>query len=335
MASTGGESLSRNKSVTEPWITSPRKEATITVESTNESKDNTTNARIIANVTTESTNETSNEEKTFKSPKDTNGNVKTVNNDENKQTTEPEVHSQKNGNDQDNSFAEEKNNETKPTLVGNVIENKSVSGKSNDVSKTNSIADLEPVNDDDLDMYDPDLLITEEEKKAFEYMIEQKRGELQKDKAKFDKWVDSITRRRMFALSRLRKLGKCHGERFKFYGKVQDYVKEVESVLSSASSTTSVHSENNKSTPNSSKPPSASPNKNKSNPNSSKSPSASSTNSKQTNSKEPKTNGFSRETTGFVNVPKNDKNSDSIGDKVGNQNHTFNDETPTIVPVQS
>ncbi|XP_033751496.1 uncharacterized protein LOC117335535 [Pecten maximus] len=268
MASASDEKLSRNKSVTEPWITSPRKDENKKVESANETKDDTTDAKIIANLTPEpsdSSNVKSNEDVTSKSSTDNNESVKTdANNDDVKQSSLPtekpeqEVQSQENASEPNKSNSGENNKEIKPKIVGNVIETKSVPAKSNGLAQSNAIVDIDPINDDDVDMYDPELLITEEESKAFDHMIEQRRDEIVKDKAKFEKWVDSITRRRMFALSRLRKLGKCHGERFKLYGKVQDYVKEVESVLSSASSTRTIHSGNKNSTSKSSKPTSAS-----------------------------------------------------------------------------
>ncbi|XP_048731106.2 uncharacterized protein LOC125648189 isoform X2 [Ostrea edulis] len=81
--------------------------------------------------------------------------------------------------------------------------------------------------ENDLDEYDPDLFITEEEKKAFEYMLEQKRAEIVQRKEDFEKWVDTITRRRMFALSRMRKINISNGKRNKLYGKLEKFITDV------------------------------------------------------------------------------------------------------------
>ncbi|XP_060068262.1 putative uncharacterized protein DDB_G0291608 [Ylistrum balloti] len=308
------EKLSRNKSVTEPWITSPRNDDNKTEGSVNNTTEDTKNGKTALKETTEKpSNSTNNEDETSQSVSETANNESGKNEHSNNDIKEPSLVQEKaeqQSHESNNVTSETK--EIKPAIIGNVIVNKS--------AKSNGIVDFEPITDDDLDMYDPELLITEEEKKAFEYMIEQKKEKIEKDKAQFETWVDSITRRRMFALSRLRKLGKCHGERFQFYGKVQEYVKEVESVLSSVSSSTKVHSGNRITTAQSSKPPSST---------------SSPTTTKQASRHVPQTESLQRETTGFVNVPETDQKSDSISSNSMDNNSFTNDESPKIVPVQS
>jgi hypothetical protein len=92
---------------------------------------------------------------------------------------------------------------------------------------------ISKVDETDMDEYDPDLYITDEERKAFEYMLEQRRDEIIKQRENFKNWVYSITRRRMFALSRLRKINKCHKERMKFYDQIDDYVKTADQIIQS------------------------------------------------------------------------------------------------------
>lgn len=94
------------------------------------------------------------------------------------------------------------------------------------------------VDETDMDEYDPDLYITDEERKAFEYMLEQRRDEIIKQRENFKNWVHSITRRRMFALSRLRKINKCHKERMKFYDQIDDYVKTADQIIQSNGTST-------------------------------------------------------------------------------------------------
>lgn len=98
----------------------------------------------------------------------------------------------------------------------------------NDVDGVNDVVqEALALEENDLDEYDPDLFITEEEKKAFDYMLEQKRAEIVERKETFQKWVDTITRRRMFALSRMRKINLSHGKRNKLYSKLEVFIKDV------------------------------------------------------------------------------------------------------------
>lgn len=97
----------------------------------------------------------------------------------------------------------------------------------NENKVTDVLKEAKAVDENDLDEYDPDLFITDEEKKAFDYMLEQKRAEIIQRKETFQTWVDAITRRRMFALSRMRKINLSHGKRNKLYGKLEDFIREV------------------------------------------------------------------------------------------------------------
>ncbi|XP_062571154.1 uncharacterized protein LOC134233181 [Saccostrea cucullata] len=99
--------------------------------------------------------------------------------------------------------------------------------KPSDKVPVNVLQEALALEENDLDEYDPDLFITDEEKKAFEYMLEQKRAAIVQRKENFEKWVDAITRRRMFALSRMRKINLFHGKRNKLYGKLEKFISDV------------------------------------------------------------------------------------------------------------
>lgn len=105
-------------------------------------------------------------------------------------------------------------------------------------SKFKLSADLDP------DINDPEMFITDEQRLEFDAMLEQKRGEISNKRQAFDNWLDSLTRRRMFALSRLRKLGLQHKERLQLYGKVNNYVQQVEEGVRSATSSSIRSSKN-------------------------------------------------------------------------------------------
>lgn len=122
-------------------------------------------------------------------------------------------------------------------LVADVIKSTSTEKRENVANgNTGNEINSNILDENDLDEYDPDLIITEEERKAFEYMLAQKREEMEKRDEMFENWVDRFTRRRMFALSRMRKLNKGRIERLQFYNHVDSYVKSVETVLNSESS---------------------------------------------------------------------------------------------------
>ncbi|XP_061178317.1 uncharacterized protein LOC133186950 [Saccostrea echinata] len=129
-----------------------------------------------------------------------------------------------NGNDittkseQQDSVETNDNNNTEPT------ENNT---KLSDKVPADVLQEALALEENDLDEYDPDLFITDEEKKAFDYMLEQKRAAIVQRKENFEKWVDAITRRRMFALSRMRKINLFHGKRNKLYSKFEKFISEV------------------------------------------------------------------------------------------------------------
>ena len=66
-----------------------------------------------------------------------------------------------------------------------------------------------------------ELLMPEEEKLQIDARIEKRQQELLVYQDDFDLWYDKITRRRMFALARLRKLTKAHKNRIMFYERVR------------------------------------------------------------------------------------------------------------------
>lgn len=104
----------------------------------------------------------------------------------------------------------------------------------------------EPQNGSD-DEYDPDLHISDEERKAFAFMLEKRKEELIKQKEKFQNWVDSITRRRMFALSRIRKINQSHTQRMEFYNKIDNYLTTAETVIRSNAQSSASSSDSNSS----------------------------------------------------------------------------------------
>ena len=75
----------------------------------------------------------------------------------------------------------------------------------------------------DINLYlDTDeLLVPDEESLHMDVMIEKRQQDLIAFQDNFDVWYDKITRRRMFARARLRKLTNAHKNRIKFYENVK------------------------------------------------------------------------------------------------------------------
>ena len=67
-----------------------------------------------------------------------------------------------------------------------------------------------------------EVLVTEEETREIDAIIEKREQELIVNQDTFDLWYDKITRRRMFALARLRKLTKVHKKRIELYEAVKN-----------------------------------------------------------------------------------------------------------------
>ncbi|VDI73899.1 Hypothetical predicted protein [Mytilus galloprovincialis] len=131
-----------------------------------------------------------------------------------------------------NSNAESENNKETSDL------SKITNGTETEAEQSELLPKTEKLTDEnDMDEYDPDLYITDEEKKAFEYMLDQRREEIAKQRETFKNWAESITRRRMFALSRLRKIKQCHQERMVFYEQMESYIKSADDVINSNDST--------------------------------------------------------------------------------------------------
>ncbi|XP_071121325.1 putative uncharacterized protein DDB_G0289963 [Mytilus edulis] len=131
-----------------------------------------------------------------------------------------------------NSNAESENNKETSDLAKITKGTETEAEQSELLPKTEKLTD-----ENDMDEYDPDLYITDEEKKAFEYMLDQRREEIAKQRETFKTWAESITRRRMFALSRLRKIKQCHQERMVFYEQMESYIKSADDVINSNDST--------------------------------------------------------------------------------------------------
>ena len=70
-----------------------------------------------------------------------------------------------------------------------------------------------------------DVLVTEEETQEIDANIEKREQDLIVSQDTYDLWYDKITRRRMYALARLRSLGKTHKKRMEYYDIVK---KELE-----------------------------------------------------------------------------------------------------------
>ena len=92
-----------------------------------------------------------------------------------------------------------------------------------DSSNTNVKEVLKFKDFEDLSLYldTEELLLPEEERLDVENMIEKRQQDLIVDQDRFDVWYDKITRRRMFALARLRKLTHAYKDRIKFYDEVK------------------------------------------------------------------------------------------------------------------
>ena len=72
------------------------------------------------------------------------------------------------------------------------------------------------------------MTLTPEEKESWEQMMKESESDLKNRKDKFEKWCDGISRRRMFAYSRLRKLQESFKQRASFYSDIKDYVATME-----------------------------------------------------------------------------------------------------------
>jgi hypothetical protein len=97
-----------------------------------------------------------------------------------------------------------------------------------DIDKGSEFTEDDTFEDDDLDEYDPDLTITEEDRKAWAYMLSKKQNELVTQKADFESWKEALACRRKLALSRMRKIGSFHKDRTSFYRTVRKYICELD-----------------------------------------------------------------------------------------------------------
>jgi hypothetical protein len=72
------------------------------------------------------------------------------------------------------------------------------------------------------------MSLSAEERQIWEAMMAEREGNLKSGKEKFKKWLDGITRRRMFAYSRARKLHESFKQRSGFYGDLTAYLAMME-----------------------------------------------------------------------------------------------------------
>lgn len=75
------------------------------------------------------------------------------------------------------------------------------------------------------------MALTQEERDVWRQMMEQQETTLKNSKEKFSTWYDGITRRRMFAYSRIRKLQEGFRKRINFYGEIADLVAAMDAKL--------------------------------------------------------------------------------------------------------
>ncbi|KAL4224804.1 hypothetical protein ACF0H5_015500 [Mactra antiquata] len=73
-----------------------------------------------------------------------------------------------------------------------------------------------------------DRLMSPEEERELETRLENQKLSLLNSLQQYEKWSDRITKRRMFALSRVRKLKQNRTQRLKFYDEVKDIVRDAE-----------------------------------------------------------------------------------------------------------
>lgn len=99
---------------------------------------------------------------------------------------------------------------------------------SNETVQDNTDNTVEDVFHDSLDIDEDARLMTLEEEAELDDRLENQKLNLLKSLKQYEQWSDKITRRRMFALSRVRKLQRNRTDRLKFYDDVKDMVNETE-----------------------------------------------------------------------------------------------------------
>ena len=92
---------------------------------------------------------------------------------------------------------------------------------SNSTEQETNLPNLNDIVDINRYLDTDELLVPEEERLQIDARIEKRQQELLVYQDDFDLWYDKITRRRMFALARLRKLTKAHKNRIMFYERVK------------------------------------------------------------------------------------------------------------------
>lgn len=91
--------------------------------------------------------------------------------------------------------------------------------------KLPSTADVQDdVTNDDLLEEEAFMTLTQEEQSAWEDMIQKLKHELEQHGQDFSQWSDKITRRRMYAYARMKKLEKYHQTRQGFYRNIDGFI---------------------------------------------------------------------------------------------------------------
>ncbi|XP_046377488.2 uncharacterized protein LOC124149758 [Haliotis rufescens] len=80
------------------------------------------------------------------------------------------------------------------------------------------------VTNDDLLEEEAFMTLTQEEQSAWEDMIQKLKHELEQHGQDFSQWSDKITRRRMYAYARMKKLEKYHQTRQGFYRNIDGFI---------------------------------------------------------------------------------------------------------------
>ncbi|KAL3841422.1 hypothetical protein ACJMK2_019574 [Sinanodonta woodiana] len=75
---------------------------------------------------------------------------------------------------------------------------------------------------------DSSFIISEEERIEWDKMIKEKQDELVKQKEKFERWEEEMTKRKIFVLRKLKKLNSYRSKRMQFYTWINGFVSSTE-----------------------------------------------------------------------------------------------------------
>ncbi|XP_041367774.1 uncharacterized protein LOC121382273 [Gigantopelta aegis] len=77
---------------------------------------------------------------------------------------------------------------------------------------------------DDLTPDESFLAVSPEEHESWEKMMETRKNEIAQRQEEFEKWLDNMTKRRMFAYSKLKKIEKISRERTQYYEEMRKHL---------------------------------------------------------------------------------------------------------------